>query len=75
MIPLAGREDDQKHKFFDRMAVLDAAYPGGLPKYIENARGHLAKEKPLNEYIPTDPFEESTALSPIDDRFCDCEER
>ena len=49
-----GTCDKEKHAFFDRVASLDATYPGGLPCYIETARGYNI---PLEGWIPLPPRE------------------
>ena len=52
-------DDAKKHSFFDQVAALDEAYPGGLAAYIGRARSLLAAvregENPLERWTPSVP--------------------
>ena len=75
-----GEADDAKHSFFDQVAALDEAYPGGLSSYIGRARKLLAASKagdnPLEGWTPAVPASDvCTALEPGTDAFYAREER
>ncbi|CAI5524766.1 unnamed protein product, partial [Closterium sp. Naga37s-1] len=57
--PEPGSNDDDKRRFFEQAARLDASYPGGLPRYISNARRLLADSRdgvnPFHGFTPAVP--------------------
>ncbi|CAI5949601.1 unnamed protein product [Closterium sp. NIES-65] len=57
--PEIGSNDDDKRRFFEQAAQLDASYPGGLPRYISNARRLLADSQdgvnPFHGFTPAVP--------------------
>jgi hypothetical protein len=64
-----GTDDAEKHVFFDQLASLDAAYPGGLSAYVVTARRLLAAsakgDNPLQGWTPAlPPADAGTSLDP-----------
>ena len=64
-----GTDDADKHVFFDQLASLDAAYPGGLSAYVVTARRLLAAsakgDNPLQGWTPAlPPADAGTSLDP-----------
>ena len=57
--PAPGVDDDAKRAFAEQLSVADAGYPGGVAKYIANARGLLAASRdgknPFEGWTPSVP--------------------
>ncbi|GJP47658.1 hypothetical protein CLOM_g6836 [Closterium sp. NIES-68] len=62
--PEPGSNDDDKRRFFAQLARLDTSYPGGLPRYIANARQLLAESRD-----GVNPFEGFTPAVPSGERI------
>ena len=43
--PAPGTDDDRKRRFVAQVSALDQTYPGGLRKYIQNARSLLESSR------------------------------
>jgi hypothetical protein len=75
-----GEADEKKHAFFDQVAALDEAYPGGLAAYIGRARKLLAAagagDNPLSGWTPSVPAAGAgLALEPGSEPFLAYESR
>lgn len=73
-----GVADDEKHAFFDEVAALDAAYPGGIGAYIARARTLFAAatrgDNPLKGWEPSlPPPDAGVALEPATPEFLSME--
>ncbi|KAK3273155.1 hypothetical protein CYMTET_18593 [Cymbomonas tetramitiformis] len=57
--PPPGVEDQEKHRFFSQIDLLDRNYPGGLSRYLDNARKLLSMssrgESALDGWVPSVP--------------------
>ena len=75
-----GEADAEKHAFFDQLASLDAAYPGGVPAYVATARRLLERAKagdnPLKGWRPAlPPSDAGVALDPTSEASFEMEAR
>ena len=57
--PAPGVDDDAKRAFAEQLSAVDAGYPGGIGKYIANARGLLEASRdgknPFEGWTPSVP--------------------
>ena len=52
----AGDSDERKVSLVNQLKQLDANYPGGLQKYVANAKRLLEESKSGNELRPAQPL-------------------
>ncbi|KAL1519469.1 hypothetical protein AB1Y20_022989 [Prymnesium parvum] len=69
-----GSDDAAKHRFFDQMAALDAAHPGGVRGYVERTRERAAAE-PLAEWTAVEREGDGVQLAPPDGEYLELERR
>ena len=57
--PTKGANDADKHRFLEQVAICDEAYPGGIAKYVANAKQLLQDSKegknPFDGWTPSVP--------------------
>ena len=66
--PAPGEGDDDKRRFLAQAATCDAGYPGGVAKYVSNAKKLLSDSKlgvnPFDGWTPSVPTASSSSTPP-----------